>query len=197
MSETVPVIGLAAGDDGAVEAIADACRHWGFFYLADHGIPAPLIDDVLGHARRFFALPPADRRALGRTKENPRGYDDRELTKNARDLKEVLDFGGEPYPDLASDDPRNTLPVDGHRLPHLFCLGLGVPRGRLDPYFGPDHTSFIRLNHYSLGDPLASTIGADGPHYRPVNWGHFRQARTDGDHADYGKEIQVDDLRLV
>lgn len=29
---------------------------------------------------------------MSRTKENPRGYYDRELTKNARDLKEVFDY---------------------------------------------------------------------------------------------------------
>ena len=45
--------------------------------------------------------------------------------------------------------------------------------------------------------PLEALIGDEGPHYRPVNWGLFRQARTDGDYADYGKEIQLEDFRLV
>jgi hypothetical protein len=30
-----------------------------------------------------------------------------------------------------------------------------------------------------------------------VNWGHFRQARADGDFADYGHEIQIADFRIV
>ena len=45
--------------------------------------------------------------------------------------------------------------------------------------------------------PFAALLGEEGPHYRPVNWGHFRQLRADGDYADYGKEVQLEDFRLV
>ena len=34
------------------------------------------------------------------------------------------------------------------------------------------------------------------PKYRPINWGEFRRARTAGDYADYGKEIQIEDFRI-
>ena len=34
------------------------------------------------------------------------------------------------------------------------------------------------------------------PRYRPINWGDFRRARTAGDYADYGKEIQIEDFRI-
>ena len=323
MTESVPVIDLADGDEAAIGA---ACRDWGFFQIAGHGIPADVIEAVFDQSRRFFALPIADKRALLRSKENPRGYYDRELTKNARDLKEVFDFALEPYPGLPSDHPKNRLPVDGHnrwpaalpgfkpamsayfraceglghRLLEAFCLGIGVARGRLRPYFGADHTSFARLNYYPLEDPLepdqaaaASALGdmalhhhsdagvltillqddvgglqvftrgawldippiagalvinvgdmmqvwsndrypaalhrvrpitdrprisvpfffnpayatdcapleplgaGEQPHYRPVNWGRFRQLRTDGDYADYGEEVQLEDFRLA
>ena len=322
MSKSVPVIDLARDDETAIGA---ACQDWGFFQIVGHGIPADLIDGVFAQARRFFALPRADKRALLRSKDNPRGYYDRELTKNARDLKEVFDFGLEPHPELPSDHPANRLPVDGHnrwpaalpafkptmgayyqacealghRLLEAFCLGIGAPRDRLRPYFGPDHTSFVRLNHYPLEDllepeqaadstalgdmalhhhsdagvltillqdevgglqvftrgawrevtptpgalvinvgdmmqvwsndrypaalhrvrpitdrprlsvpfffnpayatdcaPLEPLAAGDRPHYKPINWGHFRQLRTDGDYADYGKEVQLEDFRV-
>jgi isopenicillin N synthase-like dioxygenase len=32
-------------------------------------------------------------------------------------------------------------------------------------------------------------------HYRPVNWGQFRQARADGDYANIGEEIQISQFR--
>ncbi len=32
--------------------------------------------------------------------------------------------------------------------------------------------------------------------YRTVNWGKFRRARADGDYADYGREIQIEDYRI-
>ena len=44
--------------------------------------------------------------------------------------------------------------------------------------------------------PLDEAMRDEGPHYRPVNWGAFRQLRTDGDYADYGQEVQLDDFRL-
>ena len=45
--------------------------------------------------------------------------------------------------------------------------------------------------------PLPSTLEAEGPHYRAVNWGAYRQRRTDGDFADYGQEVQLSDYRLI
>ncbi|MEM7223160.1 MAG: 2-oxoglutarate and iron-dependent oxygenase domain-containing protein [Pseudomonadota bacterium] len=323
MSASHPVIDLARDDP---KAVGRACQEWGFFQIVGHGIPAALTGEVFAQARRFFALPMAQKRRLLRSKDNPRGYYDRELTKNARDLKEVFDFGLEPHPELPSDHPKNRLPVDGynqwpdalpafkstmgayyracedlgHRLLEAFCIGIGVPAERLRPYFGADHTSFVRLNHYPLDDllapgeaagttalgdmalhhhsdagvltillqddvgglqafsqgrwrdvapvegalvinvgdmmqvwsndrypaalhrvrpitnrprlsvpfffnpayatdcaPLEPLAAGDRPHYRPVNWGRFRQLRTDGDYADYGKEVQLEDFRVA
>jgi isopenicillin N synthase-like dioxygenase len=330
VTDGVPIIDLSAlrsVENGQVHrvapAIADACTGWGFFQVVNHGIPADLTGRVLEQSRRFFALSMAEKRAISRSKDNPRGYYDRELTKNARDLKEVFDVGFDPVPDLPSDHPRNRLPVDGWNqwpaslpdfkptlsqylgaceglgrvLLEMFCLGLGAPRDRLSGHFGRDHTSFLRLNYYPLEDPLDgdpraaalgdmalhhhtdagvltillqddvgglqvfargawrdveptegalvinigdmmqvwsndgyraplhrvasvtdrarlsvpfffnpsyatdcqpldSLIGEDGPRYRPVNWGTFRQLRSDGDYADYGKEVQIEDFRL-
>ncbi|MEM7170335.1 MAG: 2-oxoglutarate and iron-dependent oxygenase domain-containing protein [Pseudomonadota bacterium] len=316
----------ASAGQAVVAEIDQACQDFGFFQVVGHGVPEALIARVWRETRAFFALPMADKRKLSRSRENPRGYYDRELTKNQRDRKEVLDFGMEPYPDLPSDHPQNTWPVDGHnrwpevmpdfratmgdyfracdQLGHLllraFCQGMGEAPERLAPHFDADHTSFIRLNHYPLGDilsdteaaavtplgdmalhhhsdagvltillqdeigglqifhndawievtpipgafvinvgdmmqvwsndrypaalhrvrpirgapryslpffmnpsyrtdcaPLPSTLTAAAPHYRSINWGEFRQLRTDGDFADYGKEVQLSDYRLT
>jgi isopenicillin N synthase-like dioxygenase len=327
MSDSIPIIDLGAAADGGAAAVAAACRRWGFFQVVNHGVPAPATRRLWTEAHRFFALPMADKRALLRSKDNPRGYYDRELTKNARDLKEVFDFHLDPFPELPEDHPRNRLPVDGrnqwpaalpgfkaamadytraceglgHRLLEMFCQGIGAAPDRLAPYFGPGHTSFVRLNYYPLDDPLEAdqaaavtalgdmalhhhsdagvltillqdavgglqchaegawrdvppvagalvinvgdmmqlwsndaypaalhrvrpiegdrprlsvpyffnptydtdcapldeAIAGDRPHYRPVNWGTFRQRRADGDYADYGKEVQLDDYRLA
>ena len=46
--------------------------------------------------------------------------------------------------------------------------------------------------------PLPGSIAAgDVPHYRSINWGDFRQGRSDGDFADYGAEIQISQFRTV
>ncbi|HCE01761.1 MAG TPA: hypothetical protein DEQ98_00860, partial [Acidobacteria bacterium] len=44
--------------------------------------------------------------------------------------------------------------------------------------------------------PLVAAAEASSAKYRAVNWGDFRQARADGDFADYGHEIQIADFRL-
>lgn len=39
-------------------------------------------------------------------------------------------------------------------------------------------------------------LGSEPVRYRSINWGDFRRARSDGDYADFGKEIQIDDYRI-
>ncbi|MDE1907252.1 MAG: isopenicillin N synthase family oxygenase [Rhodospirillales bacterium] len=56
----IPVIDigpLLGGDMAPAEAIGQACRESGFFYIKNHGIPQELINRVYESARRFFALP--------------------------------------------------------------------------------------------------------------------------------------------
>lgn len=332
---TIDLSSLSAGSPSAdvpaeiVESVATAAEHYGFFQIINHGIDERLIEQVWAKTKAFFAQPIEQKRRLLRTKDNSRGYYDRELTKNARDLKEVLDLAHVPFPELSDSDERNHHEVDGpNQWPDLdgfrpamleylaacetlslqllaaFCLGLGEAPDHLHQYFGvhggvESHTSFIRLNHYPLSDLLSeneadnvtplgdmalhhhSDAGAltlllqddigglqvsvddtwidvepipgalvvntgdmmqvwsndryqaalhrvaprvsaerfslpyffnpsysttyhpldgavaygEAPHYRPINWGHFRQARADGDFADYGAEVQIIDFR--
>lgn len=306
-----------------VAEVAQAGEHFGFFQVVNHGISEALIEDVWEAAIDFFSQPQAEKRRLTRSKENTRGYYDRELTKNARDLKEVLDLAQVRYPDLPDDHPSNVHEIDGqNQWPELegfrstivsylvacndvalwllaaFCAGLGEHSHALQAEFGPGHTSFLRMNHYPLDDllsddeaaqvtelgdmalhhhsdagaltlllqdevgglqvahdggwldvepipgaivvntgdmmqvwsndrykaalhrvlprsnaeryslpyffnptyetnyaPLPGSIaGGDRPHYDVINWGDFRQARADGDYADYGAEVQISDF---
>ena len=330
VSTTIPVIdvsplaGRSPDRTATVDAIAAAARDWGFFQVTGHGLSDALIDRVWAQTRTFFDLPVDVKRTLARTRENPRGYYDRELTKNRRDLKEVFDFAVLRHPKLGEAHPDNRAAVDGinrwpETLPHFratmfkylaacerlglrllgaLCLGLGVDEDTLTPHFSPVHTGFTRLNYYPLDDPLepaaAATVtplgdmalhhhsdagaltillqddvgglqvgtddgwmdvtplsgalvvnvadmmqiwsndryraalhrvrpitdrprysipfffnpayetdvaplvatASEPPKYRTLNWGAFRRARTDGDFADYGHEIQIADFRI-
>ncbi|MCB1692337.1 MAG: hypothetical protein KDI19_06190 [Pseudomonadales bacterium] len=309
----VPLIDIAGlpDDPVAIEGVARACEQWGFFKVTGHGIDDSLVDDFMSAMRTFFEQPEPLRQSVLRSRENPMGYYDRELTKNTPDWKQVFDYGI----DLA--DPGTHVPSRWPALPGFretmiawfdACTGvsfrllgalevsLDVRPGTLARSFRPVHTSFVRLNYYPpcddpapedsgtvverglLGvnrhtdagaltvlvqDDVASLqVNRDGiwhtvqpdkralvinagdmlqvwsndrfkaaehrvlardtaerfsaPYffnpafetncvplgvssaeavYNPVNWGHFRTARADGDYADYGEEIQISQFR--
>ena len=65
------------GEPGAMEAVAlevrRACESVGFFYLAGHGVPQPVIDDAFAASREFHATPLELKHALN-INENNIGY---------------------------------------------------------------------------------------------------------------------------
>ncbi len=169
-----------------VNQVADAAHRFGFFQIVGHGIDAQRIDDVWAAASAFFAQSMEDKRRIVRTGENSRGYYDRELTKNVRDHKEVLDLAQTAHPELPDDHPSNIHVVDGaNQWPDIadfrstmvghmqacndvarwllaaFCEGLGERSEHLDHAFGSGHTSFLRLNHYPVGDVLTPEESAE------------------------------------
>jgi isopenicillin N synthase-like dioxygenase len=164
-----------------ITAIGAACREYGFFHIIGHRIPADLIERVWRETKRFFALPLDAKQVVARSKENARGWYNRELTKNTRDMKEVFDFGRTARPELPDDDPANWTQDGFNRWPDVrlcpdfkptmqeyfracewiaFTLleaiaeSLGVPPEALTRNFVGRHTSFLRLNCYPRHDPL-------------------------------------------
>ena len=107
----VPIVDLSELDAvarGRIDAVGAAARDCGFFQVTGHGVSSRLVDRVWAQTHAFFDLPPPAKQAIARTKENPRGYYDRELTKNRRDLKEVLDFAAVPAPAFARRAPQES-----------------------------------------------------------------------------------------
>ncbi|WP_270934983.1 isopenicillin N synthase family dioxygenase [Falsiroseomonas oryzae] len=67
----IPVIDFAplkTGKESAIEAVAKevdaACREIGFLTVVNHPVPVPMIRDVFAQAKRFFALPEAEKMKL-------------------------------------------------------------------------------------------------------------------------------------
>ncbi len=177
-AESVPVIDIsgitkdASGVEAqdAVKQIATACREWGFFQVVGHGVPAELIESLWQQTRKFFAAPLEVKNAILRTRENPWGYYNNELTKNQRDKKEVFDFttdGTDPiyqsenrWPNIEGDF-RKTMRAHLDAVTKLslnlleaFCVGLDLPADFMRRDFAENHTGFIRLNYYPVTDPL-------------------------------------------
>jgi isopenicillin N synthase-like dioxygenase len=181
--QTVPVIDLDAPPQEVRDRLARACAAWGFFHLVGHGLAPGLLAAVMDEARGLFAAPAADKRALSRTRANPWGYYDRELTKNRRDKKEIFDIGPDVAGLRAADDAfSGATPFPPwragfeptartyaaacealcFRLLRTISEGLGAAPEALAPAFEGVHTSFLRLNHYPAQDPMGDEA-ADEP----------------------------------
>ena len=172
---TVPVIDVSAAWPRVVKEIATACRDWGFFQVRGHGVPEAVMTNTLSVARGFFVQPREAKRAYLRTVENPWGFYDRELTKNTRDKKEVFDIGPDATGQLSSGDAfegrtrwpeepagfRSTIEIYVAAADHvtgllLRAIGEGLcASDAISAAFNPTHSSFLRLNHYTVDDPMA------------------------------------------
>ena len=79
----VPLIDLGANPASVVELVGEACRDWGFFQVIGHGVAPELTEQVLSIAGAYFALPIEEKRRHLRSRENPWGFYDRELTRSS------------------------------------------------------------------------------------------------------------------
>lgn len=180
---SLPVIavgGLSSSDPARRRAVGAelraACLDKGFFYVAEHGIPAGLIDAVFAEAKRFFDQPMDAKAAVDKARSFcNRGYEPlRAQTLEAGappDLKESFYIG----PELALDDPRvaarrfnrgpNLWPADmpgfrptmqayfaamldlGERLMRGIALSLDLPEDHFAA-FSRDPLATLRLLHY-------------------------------------------------
>jgi len=181
LTGTVPVIDVAAitrdattsGSKAAVDEIAKACRDWGFFQVVNHNVPDELIAKTWSETEKFFRQPQAAKEAIMRTRENPWGYYNNELTKNQRDKKEVFDFttdgvdpiysAGNRWPTIGTGFQatmqayRDACTELGLSLLEAFCVGLDLPADYMHKDFSENHTGFVRLNYYPVRDPLESS----------------------------------------
>ena len=135
----LPVIdmaGVAARDDAAMQRvaaeIAAACTTTGFFYVANHGMPEPVIERAVAAAKTFFAMPDAVKRKANAV--DHRGYIGMgdAFMKNATrsDWKESYVVGLE----LSADDP-DVVAGDALRGPNVWPRDLPAFRDALSAYF--------------------------------------------------------------
>jgi len=178
----VPVISIADLNDPATLAELDgACRDWGFFQVVEHGVDKSVTGAIQGAMHQFFEQPLEVKRRILRTAENPWGYFDQELTKNTRDWKEVYDYGpasgdvlrpqwpeGLPGFSEAVLDFYGAAQKLAFELLGALSVNLGMPEDYLESGFGPEHSSFLRLNHYPPCPEPARPVGLN-----PATGGHL------------------------
>ena len=157
--------------------LRQAARDVGFFYLTGHGIDSDLLRRVQEQARAFFALPEADKAAVGMI-HSPhfRGYNRAasEITRGQPDLREQFDLGAERQAlPLDPDSPPwarlqgpNQWPAQlpqlkplllewqqamtrmSLRLLRAFAQALSLPEQAFDPLYGARPNEHIKLIRY-------------------------------------------------
>lgn len=183
---SLPIIDISPlyGDEpDAWQAVAEqidrACRQWGFFYIKGHPIGPARIDEVLGNAQRFFALPVEEKLKIDITQtRHHRGYgavatEQLDPTKPS-DLKETFDMGlhlPADHPEVLTEKPLrgpNRHPnlsgwealMEQHyrdmqalaqTLLRAMTLALGIERDFFDTRFN-EPVSVLRLIHYPPRD---------------------------------------------
>ncbi len=201
MKRAFPIIDLGEGSEegGAsallAEEIGVACRDIGFFYVVNHGLDRDLMTGAFTQARRFFALPLAEKEAIAIEKiGGNRGYSG--LLHEALDpslgpdRKEAFNVGL----DLEPDDPEllagkpfrslNAWPkLEGFRETLLAyydaCATLGA---RIHRAFARDLG--LRTDHFAdkFNRPMATLRLLRYPATEPG----VRQPIGAGTHTDYG-----------
>lgn len=183
-SSSIPTIDLRNPDH---QSLIDACRQWGVFQLAGHSVPAAAITDLRLASQQFFSLSTLDKQRITRTRENPWGYFDRELTKNVPDWKEIFDVGpayGTSIPQWPSGLPDFRRALENYtsevhelalRVLGMIVESLGMPADQLIRAF-EHHTSFLRLNHYPRCPDPASAESPTVPTSGRLGIGHHTDA---------------------
>ncbi|WP_017737320.1 isopenicillin N synthase family oxygenase [Pseudomonas sp. CBZ-4] len=180
---TLPLLDLSQLDAGPqqrqqfLDELRLAARHIGFFYLTGHGIDPALLAQVQQQARAFFALPEADKLAVGMI-HSPhfRGYNRAasEITRGQPDLREQFDVGAEREPLSAQHYPAAWARLQGPnlwpqalpdlkplvlawqqamtqmalRLLRAFAQALSLPENAFDALYGERPNEHIKLIRY-------------------------------------------------
>ena len=165
--DLVPVVDISNPSATSLADLDRACRDHGFFLLSGHGLD-DLIARTFATAGRFFDAPAEVKEAIRRDAANPLGYNDRELTKRRRDHKEVFDIVDpvqgrsrhyNRWPDLegfreAIEQHYDACSDLAERTTDLVLHALGLPADRQASHRGDRTASNLRLNHYTVGDPV-------------------------------------------
>ena len=195
----IDMAGVREGDPASIrragDAIRQACSEVGFFYITNHGVPQPVIDQAMAAAKTFFAHSPEVKRQVAVNKRH-RGWHALggalmyEATKP--DFKEFFSMGLE----LPEDDPC-VLAGEALRGPNQWPAFMPQLRTALDDYYaaiGRAGADLLRAVAVGLGideDFFASKYGKPLQRTQMVYYPpHPPMAENDqfgvAPHTDYG-----------
>lgn len=184
--DLVPVVDIRHPGSTSLTELDRACRDHGFFLLSGHGLD-DVIATTFAAGKRFFDANQGVKDAVRRDAKIPLGYNDRELTKRRRDHKEVFDFV-DPTHGRSAHYNRWPQQVDGFQdamaahygafselalqTTELVFAALKLSDNAIQQHRGDRTSSNMRLNHYTIGDPVPADERADLNELGDVALGH-------------------------
>jgi isopenicillin N synthase-like dioxygenase len=191
---SIPLLDLRRFDLGETKRAAfldelrSAARQFGFFYLTGHGVDPGLLHDLMGSARRFFALPESEKLAVEMANSpHFRGYTRiaGERTRGQQDWREQIDIGAEQPALVCGPDTPPWVRLQGpnqwpaalpqlrhavlrwqaaalevlSRLLSAFALALGQNEHVLEPLYRDGPHVLVKLIRYPGRDLTASDQG--------------------------------------
>ncbi|KAG6951310.1 hypothetical protein JG688_00013777 [Phytophthora aleatoria] len=145
-----------------IEMIANvrsAASEWGFFYVANHGVPEQEVDDFQQAMRSFFRLPVETKRTILRTAENSRGPPTDKIERLDEDQHQWLDEVTLPGFRNEMQSYYKKMERIARRLLKVFAVALGEKPAFFDKIYDGNHSSILRLNHYPLAPEPEKTMG--------------------------------------
>src|SRR6478609_9523715 len=168
MAAMLPVLDLAEADVEPAEfraRLREAAHDAGFFYLVGHGVPQAQVDQVLGLAREFFALPLDSKNEISQLNSPQfRGYSriGGELTNGKVDWREQIDIGPErPLIDGAEGYWRLQGPNLWPSAPAGFRAAFedGAAEGTFDAAFTDRPATLIKVVRYPGTSDTSQGVG--------------------------------------
>ncbi|MEM7337438.1 MAG: 2-oxoglutarate and iron-dependent oxygenase domain-containing protein [Actinomycetota bacterium] len=187
---TIPVISVERFEERRAEitdALWAASTDVGFFQLADHGIPAPVIDDAFTAAEHFFALPDDEKATVPWRRELNAGWESKGQVRPSTqvvDQKESYQFTAPHMDGLWPEEA--SLPGFRAALETMEAAAWKVAMDVLSCFadrLGFDRAFFTRA-HDPAGEGYQSTLRL--LHYFPMTGTDFTAGQwRAGAHTDY------------
>ena len=190
VDRSIPVISLAGFDErrgGITDRLWAAACEVGFFQLADHGIPQPLVDAAFDAARAFFSLPDATKAAWPWRRELNAGWESKAQVRPSTRVADQKESYQMTRPHMQGLWPSETeLPGFRTTLQDLEVRCWRVAMDVLSCFadrLGYDREFFERA-HDPDGDGYQSTVRL--LHYFPMSPDEFDGGQwRAGAHTDY------------
>jgi isopenicillin N synthase-like dioxygenase len=156
----IPVISLAAPEAEVARQLREACTAHGFLYVADHGVPAGLIQAQFDWAARFFSLPEERKEAIhlfrSTGKRGWEGIGAQKLDAGAQPDRKESFYSGVHY---GPEHPYVQAGLSGYG-PNQWPEGLPGFQGQMEAYT----TAVTRLAERLMRD-LARSLDLPADHF--------------------------------